>query len=110
MVEGPFDHIVVPNSIPLLGKVINNESAVLEALIKRSKSEINIFLDDDALKDAYRIYKFLNSKEVLKGRINLIETPDGYDPSLLYQEYGYKSIMEMLCSAKKISEYELTLI
>ena len=110
LVEGPFDHIVVPNSIPLLGKVINNESAVLEALIKRSKSEINIFLDDDALKDAYRIYKFLNSKEVLKGRINLIETPDGYDPSLLYQEYGYKSIMEMLCSAKKISEYELTLI
>lgn len=110
LVEGPFDHIVVPNSIPLLGKVINNESAVLDALTKRSKSEINIFLDDDAIKDAYRIYKFLNGKEALKGRINLIETPDGYDPSLLYQEYGYKEIIKMLCSGKKISEYELTLI
>lgn len=110
LVEGPFDHIVVPNSIPLLGKTINSESAVLDALIRRSKSEINIFLDDDALNDAYRIYKFLNNKTQLRDRINLIETPDGYDPSLIYQEYGYKGIIEMLCSAKKISEYELTMI
>ena len=110
LVEGPFDHIAVPNSIPLLGKTINNESAVTNALIKRSKSEINIFLDDDAINDAYRIYKFLNNKPELRGRINIVETPDGYDPSLLYQEYGYKGIIETICCAKKISEYELTLI
>ena len=110
LVEGPFDHIVVPNSIPLLGKVLNNDSAVLTALEKRSKSEINIFLDDDALSDAYRIYKFLNSKTDLKGRINIIKTPEGYDPSLIFQEYGPKGIIEMLCSSEKLSEYELTMI
>lgn len=110
LVEGPFDHIVVPNSIPLLGKVLNNDSAVLEALIKRSKSDINIFLDDDAINDANRIYKFLNNKAELKGKINLIETPDGYDPSQIYQEFGYKGIIEMLCSSRKLSEYELVMI
>ena len=110
LVEGPFDHIVVPNSIPLLGKTINNESAVLNALLKRSKSEINIFLDDDATTDANKIYKFLNNKSELRGRINLIETPDGYDPSLIYQEFGYKGIIEMLCTSKKLSEYEIAMI
>ena len=25
LVEGPFDHIVVPNSVPLLGKALNKE-------------------------------------------------------------------------------------
>lgn len=110
LVEGPFDHIVVPNSIPLLGKTINNESAVLSAIENRSRSEINIFLDDDAIVDAYKIYKFLSNKPKLKGRINIIKTPDGYDPSLIFQEYGPKGIIEMLCSSEKLSEYEVTMI
>ena len=106
IVEGPFDHISVPNSIPLLGKTLTKDYSVFNVLKKRSRSEINIFLDDDAQKDAYRIYKVLNSDEVLKGRINIIDTPDGYDPALLYQEYGYKGVLEVMCSAHPLSEYD----
>ena len=107
IVEGPFDHIAVPNSIPLLGKTLTKDYSVFNALKKRSRNDINIFLDDDAQKDAYRIYKVLNNDEVLRGRINVIDTPEGYDPALLYQEYGYKGVLEVMCSAHTLDEYDV---
>ena len=109
LVEGPFDHIVVPNSIPLLGKTLAEDNAVFVSLAKRSKSEIRIFLDDDAIRESIKIYKTLDNNTQLKGRVRLIRTPEGYDPSLIFQVYGYKGIMQMLCSAEELSEYELVI-
>lgn len=106
LVEGPFDHIVTPNSIPLLGKTLNEDYALYNTIMLKAHSEIRIFLDDDATKDAYKIYKLLNTQH-LRDRIRLVETPEGYDPSLIFQEYGYKGILELLCSSVQISEYEL---
>jgi DNA primase len=107
LVEGPFDHIAVPNSIPLLGKSLNEDYAVFSSLKKRSRSDINIFLDDDAKKNAYRLYKMLNNDETFRDRVYIIDTPDGYDPALLYQEYGYKGVLDVMCSKHKLNEYDL---
>ena len=106
LVEGVFDHIVVPNSIPLLGKNLDNTFIHYNKLLEKSRSNINIFLDDDALINAKKIYKLLNNTN-LRNKIRLIECTEGYDASLIYQEFGSKGIIDTLRSAKKISEYDL---
>ena len=106
LVEGPFDHIVVPNSIPLLGKTLDKDYLLYDRLVKYSHSLINVFCDDDALYNAKKIYKLLENTE-LNGRIRLIECPNGYDASLIYEKYGNKGILSFLTKAKKINDYEL---
>lgn len=106
LVEGPFDHIVIPNSIPLLGKSLTQNSAVYKALLDRAKAEINILLDDDALSNAYKMYKFLHNKG-FKNRVNLIECPQGYDASLIFEKFGKKGIIKLLKEAKKLDEFTL---
>lgn len=106
LVEGVFDHIVVPNSIPLLGKNLDNTFIHYNKLIEKSRSNINVFLDDDAYINAKKIYKTLNNTN-LRNRIRLIECPNGYDASQIYQEFGRKGIIDILRSAKTINEYDL---
>jgi hypothetical protein len=106
LVEGPFDHIVVPNSIPLLGKSLSEDYLLYKMLVKRSRSFVYIFLDDDALINAKKIYKLLESSD-LNGRVRIIECPDGYDASLIYEKYGVKGIISLLTRAKRLSDYEL---
>ena len=110
LVEGPFDHIATPNSIPLLGKTLTDEYVLYETLKRRLRSEIRIFLDDDAIKNTYNIYKTLEKDETFKGRVEVVDTPDGYDPALLYQEYGYSGVLEVLCSSHRLNEYDLNRI
>lgn len=108
IVEGPFDHIVVPNSIPLLGKSIDEDYAVYKAIVEKSKSIVNILLDDDAVNDAYRMYKFLNS--VIPGRVRVIECPDGYDASDYHRDFGRKGIVQLMRSAHKLDDYTLSIV
>ena len=105
LVEGPFDHIVVPNSIPLLGKSIDEESAVYKALVHKSHSNIYIMLDDDARDTAMRMYKFLDSE--LSGRVRIIDCPDGYDASDYYRDFGKNGIVSLLRSAHRLDGYTL---
>lgn len=109
LVEGVFDHMVVPNSIPLLGKTLNTDYALYDTIIKYAKCNINIFLDDDAVDNARRLYKFLN-KGVLKDRIRLITPPNGYDASSVYEKYGKDGIVKLLQGAEKIDDYDLQFI
>lgn len=106
LVEGPFDHIVVPNSIPLLGKSLARENAVYKALQLKAKANINILLDDDAYDNAFKMYKFLNGRD-FKDRVRLIKCPDGYDASLIFEKYGRKGIIKLLSGAIQLSEYDL---
>lgn len=106
LVEGPFDHIVVPNSIPLLGKSISKNNVVYNTLLEKSNAEINIFLDDDALQNAYKMYLFLNNNG-FKNRVRIIKCPDGYDASLIYEKFGKDGIINLLKTAEKIDEYTL---
>lgn len=99
--EGVFDSIVVPNSIPMLGKKLSNDTILFQTLIERAESEIVVFLDDDAYADAVQLYRQLNATPLV-GRIKLIETPKGYDPSLIHQKKGVSGMVEVLRTAKKI--------
>ena len=105
LVEGAFDHIVVPNSIPLLGKSLKSEYATFNAVVNNAMANINVFLDDDALANAKKIYKLLETTS-LKGKIRLIECPTGYDASDIYKVFGKKGIIQMLGKARKLTEFE----
>lgn len=106
LVEGPFDHIVVPNSIPLLGKVLKPDYAVYQTLVSKAKSLVRIFLDDDAPEAARRMYKLLNDS-TLKGKVQLIQCPEGFDASLLYEKQGAKAIISLLNKGITLTDYEL---
>ena len=106
LVEGPFDHIVTPNSIPLMGKTLVSDNAVFKTLMKKCKCGVNIFLDDDAIDSAYKLYNILNDG-ALKNKVKIIIPPIGYDPSLLYQEYGRSGIIRALNSAKQPEEFDI---
>ena len=106
LVEGPFDHIIVPNSIPLLGKVLKPDYAVYQALVCKAKSLVRIFLDDDAPEAARRMYKLLNDS-TLKGKVQLIQCPEGFDASLLYEKQGAKAIISLLNKGITLTDYEL---
>jgi DNA primase len=108
LVEGPFDHIVVPNSVPLLGKALNKEYKLYWDLIsdKFNGSAVNIFLDGDAFNTVKEIYKFLNHGR-LYGKVRYIPVEVDEDPSSLYQSGGYKKIVEHLRNAQQIDEVYL---
>lgn len=105
LVEGPFDHIVVPNSIPLLGKTLDYDYEVFTKLIHKSHSYINIFLDPDARDNALSIYKLLNST-MLNGRIKLIDIHGDYDASDIYRAYGHTVMLKMLASARRLTPFD----
>lgn len=106
LVEGVTDHIVTPNSIPLLGKVISD--ALIDLLQYNAKGDIVIVLDDDAWKDAKFLYNQLNFGD-LQGRVKIVESPNGYDPSKTFEEFGYKGIIKLLKKARFLKENELYL-
>ena len=106
LVEGAFDHIVVPNSIPLLGKALDKDYKLYWDIVSRCNGNVNIFLDADAYQSVKEIYKLLNHGN-LYGRIRYIPVEEGEDPSSLYQEGGYKKIAEHLANAQQIKEVYL---
>ena len=106
LVEGPFDHIVVPNSVPLLGKALNNGYKLYWELITKANANVNIFLDADAKDTALEIYKLLNHGR-LYGKVRYIPVEGDEDPSSLYQKGGYKEIARHLGNAQQIDEVYL---
>ena len=108
LVEGPFDHIVVPNSVPLLGKALNKEYKLYWDLIEKANGNVNIWLDSDAKDTALQVYSLLNHGR-LNGKIRMIESSLAKDPSEIYQDYGYKGIAKCLQNTKQIEEYKLVL-
>ena len=107
LVEGPFDHIVVPNSVPLLGKALNSEYKLYWNLITKCNAKCNIFLDADAFGTVKELYKMLNHGR-LYGKVRYIPVEGDEDPSSLYQIGGYKKIVEHLGNAQQINEVYLT--
>jgi hypothetical protein len=104
LVEGVTDHIVTPNSIPLLGKFIS--PMLLEMLHDKAAANVVVVLDDDATKDAINLYKQLNFGD-LYNRIRICIPPKDYDPSKLFEEYGAKGIIDLLKTSRKLTESEM---
>lgn len=110
LVEGAFDHIVVPNSIPLLGKALDKDYKLYWDIIsnsdKNKNANINVWLDDDAKETAKQVYSLLNHGN-LYDKIRFIESDLGKDASEIYEKYGYKGIGKCLQNAKKVEDYKL---
>ena len=104
LVEGVFDHIVIPNSVPLLGKHISEN--LLHLLHDKAAGEIIVVFDGDAYNDAKKLYQRLNFGD-LYGRIKIVKCPSDYDPSKIYELLGNKGIVKLLMTANKLKEYEL---
>lgn len=102
LVEGPFDSICVPNSIPLLGKVLTTDFKLYRELVTRAKANVIIFLDADAFDNVKKLYNLLNHNELI-GRIRYIPLINDYDPSLVFQTFGRKGIIDVLSKAKQMT-------
>jgi hypothetical protein len=99
IVEGVTDHIVIPNSIPLLGKIISDK--LLEELHDKAQSLIVIVLDGDAYEDAKILYRKLSFGDLL-GRIRICVPPEDFDPSKIFERLGNKGIIKLLKSSYKL--------
>lgn len=104
LVEGATDHIVTPNSIPLLGKFIS--PMLLDLLYSKASGLIVIVLDDDAYEDAKILYRELNFGD-LRGRIKICKPPENYDPSKIYEKMGNRGVVLLLKNSKFLTESEL---
>lgn len=104
LVEGPFDHIVVPNSIPLLGKSLTMEYKLYQSLYSKANAKILIMLDGDAFETTKKTYGLLNQGR-LRDKIRIVEIPKNemdLDPSKIFQLWGRKGIMRFLKTAKRL--------
>jgi DNA primase len=106
LVEGAFDHIVVPNSIPLLGKALDTDYKLYWELVTRANANVNIFLDADAFQTVKEIYRLLNHGR-LYNKVRYIPVGGDEDPSSLFEKGGYKTIVEHLRNARQIDEVYL---
>lgn len=101
LVEGVTDHIVTPNSIPLLGKFLSDKLKGL--LHEKAKAFVVVLLDSDAYEDAERIYWELNTAD-LRNRVKICVPPEGHDPSSVFQYLGAKGIIKLLGNACQLKE------
>lgn len=104
LVEGPFDHIAVPNSIPLLGKRLYEDSVAYSEVVRKARSLVFVLLDDDAYSDAQQMYVQLEN--AMPGRVRLIECPDGYDAADYYKAYGPKGILRLMAEARRMDDFD----
>jgi DNA primase len=90
LVEGVFDSIFIPNSIPMLGKHMS--SLLFNTLYEKTNGDITIALDGDAWEDGLTLYHELNGGN-LYGKIKIVKLPldkDIADLRGLINEYYYE--------------------
>lgn len=104
LVEGATDHIVVPNSVPLLGKILHDR--LRRILLSNARADIVILLDEDAYDEALNIYRELNVGNMYN-RIKICLPPDGEDPSSVFEREGPKGVCNLLKTSYRIPESRL---
>lgn len=103
IVEGVFDALRIPNSIPLLGK---KPSDLLFFKLLLHKPKVIVCLDADAIKDGMEFYKKLSS---LGLDVYFIDLKGYKDISKIFEEGGQEAVNEVLRTSRKIDEvYEIS--
>lgn len=104
LVEGGLDHVVTPNSIPMLGKKMSPK--LWDELYEFATKNIIICLDPDAIEDAIKIYRQLDGGKLL-GRIRILEynDPDS-DLCQLYKELTKEEFNNIIKKYRKLKDYE----
>jgi DNA primase len=103
LVEGPFDSIVVPNCIPLLGLFVSDKLEYF--LHTKTKANVVIILDGEARKEANEVYKLLNSHNLI-GRVRIIYLKEGMDMSKIYELYKERGIKAVLRNETILKEID----
>lgn len=93
LVEGAFDHIVTPNSTPLLGLEVSDE--FVYKLHENASSYVVILLDGEAQEEANRIYNKINVGN-LEGRVKICDPGLDLDPAEIYEKKGPRGIVDTL--------------
>jgi len=92
LVEGVFDMFFLPNSIPLLGKVVSDE--LWEKLYEKATKNIIICLDGDAWGDTVKVFEKLNGGK-LRGKIRAVKIPKDKDIAELNGEIKEENILQL---------------
>lgn len=101
--EGPLDYIRFDNAVLLLGKKLSVK--LYKDLYFKAKKNIIIALDPDALDDAYKLYRQLNSGR-LNGRVRILKLKE-HDVSKLYEIYGREKFNQIIKLHKRIKEHKI---
>jgi hypothetical protein len=101
LVEGAFDHIPTPNSIPLLGKKLYDK--IYTAIYNKANNYVIIALDPDAWDDAKKIYHKLDGGRLYK-KVLINKPPDGYDLSLYNQKFGRDNLRLLLTKSHRLKD------
>lgn len=99
LVEGVLDHVVTPNSIPLLGTEMSDK--LFERLYDNANSYVIVFLDGDASEDTHYIGTKLNVGR-LEGKVKTLYLDGWDDPSDYFQKYGPYAFYKKLGQAKTL--------
>ena len=82
----------LPNSIPLLGKVISDK--LWQRLYEECKANIIICLDGDAWEDSVKLYEKINGGK-LRGRVKVVKLPKDKDIADLNGQINKENILEL---------------
>jgi len=93
LVEGPFDHIVVHNSIPMLGKEISDK--LMHSLFHKATSDIVILLDGDAWRNTKDLYGKLNVGK-LHGRVKVVRLKGDDDIADINEKLGRQGVVDVM--------------
>lgn len=107
LVEGVFDAMAIPNSIPLLGKVLYDK--LFFTILEKANADIVIVLDDDAKDDAVYIENILNVGR-LYGKVKIIYCPEGFDVAKIYEYLGDDGIVKLLRNTVSIPDSQRKLL
>ena len=111
LVEGAIDCIYYPNSISLIGKVLNKKMVLYNKLYEKANANIIICLDGDTeITETKRIYNLLNHGRLYNKiryiRLGTDELP-WKDFGEIYEKNGKEGLIKAMKSEKAFSEIEL---
>lgn len=109
LVEGIIDSILLPNCIPLMGKILLKDSLLYEKLTKKANGNIYICLDNDTtIDETKKIYKLLNNGR-LKNKIKYVVLDKYKDFGEIYENEGRLGIINTLIQSQQFTEFELNI-
>lgn len=102
LVEGVFDMFALPNSIPLLGKKINE---ALYFKLKEKKPDVIIALDPDAKKEEVDIYNLLkNAYGEEHHKVRVLDLKGNNDLDEIKKKYGNEELVRLLYDSRELND------
>ena len=101
IVEGPFDHIVTPNSIPMLGKGLY--PLLHDTIYENANSRVIVLTDPDAVNDGINIYRQLDGGKLL-GKVLINFMPKFYDPAKYFEKFGLEAYKKQLIDSRRLED------